>query len=680
MSTWKRRRLLSVLACLLLVTASVAPGLAYAPTSDESVETERLRTAIESGRGYLLDAPYRQGDHWAANVSVGPNDTVDVRLTAYYALMLERLDADPDHKRRAISYLLEKRDPDGGWSDPAANYGGLLLLREVDAQQYSEQIADVEAELREQNTSLTAPVGSRGVSGLFRVKLFYALMSDRYSAAELFPRDAHRRLPGLLALTPAFEGEFDPNESAVNPYAADWLLSASLLGASIEENASTNVTERTTELLLARRLTDGTWKGTLDNTFAALALHEVGYDADDPEISRSLRWLGETRLTDEGRLVAYKLPVWDTAWAMRALHSSGVAPSNETMRRAGQWLVNVRTTDLRATPLELTLMRPPVTFREHWGNGWGYRPHMYSDWDDTAVAITALSPYGETLVADDVRFLTQVQNDDGSWSAFVTDFSPLTPKERRLVTRTTGNETYRRLLANHPAPGVTGHALEALGEQGYTVENNESVRQAVSYLLENRASNGLWMGVWGEGYTYGTSRVLLGLNATGVDTSRPRVQTAVRTLAAQQNPDGGWGERSAYRVVASDESQSYRPADSTVAQTAWAVQGLLAGGVSPDNETVQRGIQFLIDAQRENGSWPSSEVMTNLGPPASESAVVTQASALRALSVYAQATGVPLNPEKGGSDLPSWLTEEWLLAGVAAVVLTGGIEYSSRRR
>jgi len=679
MSSKTRRRLLSVLACVLLITGSVAPVLASVPTNNESVENERLRTAIDDGRGYLLNGPLRQGDHWSANVSFGESD-VDVRLTVYYALTLERLETDPDRKQRAVQYLLDQRSSDGGWNDTAANYGGLLLLREIDAQRYSEQIADLKAELDRQNASLTNPVGSRGLSGLFRVKLFYALMSDRYSAAELFPREGHRRLPGLVRLTPAFEGEFSPNESAVNPYAVDWLLSASVLGASIEGNASTNRTERVTDLLLARRLTDGTWKGGLDNVFGALALHEVGYESDDPEVERALDFLGEHRLTDDGRIVAYELPVWDTAWAMRALHASGVEAGNNTMERAGQWLVDARTTDLRATPRDLTLMRPPVTFRQHWGNGWGYRPHMYSDWDDTAVAVTALSPASETLVADDVRFLTRVQNDDGSWSAFTTDFSPLTSSERRLVKQNAGTRTYRSLFGEHPAPGVTGHALEALGSQGYTTDN-ESVRQAVSYLLDNRASNGMWMGVWGEGYTYGTSRVLLGLNATGADMSQTQVQTAVRALAAQQNADGGWGEQSAYRVGTPNTTVPYQSAESTVEQTAWAVQALLAGGVSPDNETVRRGVEFLLDAQREEGSWQSSRVMANLGPPLYESPVVTQSAALRALSMYADATDVPLTPDDdSGSGFSSWLTDEWLLAGVAAVLLTGGIEYGSRRR
>jgi squalene-hopene/tetraprenyl-beta-curcumene cyclase len=77
-----------------------------------------------------------------------------------------------------------------------------------------------------------------------------------------------------------------------------------------------------------------------------------------------------------------------------------------------------------------------------------------------------------------------------------------------------------------------------------------------------------------------------------------RAQAAVRWLRKVQNRDGGWGE----------SPQSYSdPAlkgqgPSTAAQTAWALLGLMAAG-DFRSDNVRRGIEYLLAAQEEDGSW-----------------------------------------------------------------------------
>jgi squalene-hopene/tetraprenyl-beta-curcumene cyclase len=65
-----------------------------------------------------------------------------------------------------------------------------------------------------------------------------------------------------------------------------------------------------------------------------------------------------------------------------------------------------------------------------------------------------------------------------------------------------------------------------------------------------------------------------------------------------QNEDGGFGE----------DLRSYREpewrgrGESTASQTAWALLALHAAGESA-GEVAQRAIRFLVETQRDDGSW-----------------------------------------------------------------------------
>jgi squalene-hopene/tetraprenyl-beta-curcumene cyclase len=72
----------------------------------------------------------------------------------------------------------------------------------------------------------------------------------------------------------------------------------------------------------------------------------------------------------------------------------------------------------------------------------------------------------------------------------------------------------------------------------------------------------------------------------------------VSWLEEHQNLDGGWGE----------DLRSYRdPAlrgrgPSTPSQTAWALLGLVAVGET-GSAAAQRGVRWLVETQRADGSW-----------------------------------------------------------------------------
>ena len=103
--------------------------------------------------------------------------------------------------------------------------------------------------------------------------------------------------------------------------------------------------------------------------------------------------------------------------------------------------------------------------------------------------------------------------------------------------------------------------------------------------------------------------MLCGLAAIGEDLAQPYIQKALIWLKSKQNSDGGWGESCA----------SYHdPAlagigASTPSQTGWALLALLAAG-ELTSASVQRGIDYLLATQKEDGSW-DEEQFTGTGFP-----------------------------------------------------------------
>ena len=96
---------------------------------------------------------------------------------------------------------------------------------------------------------------------------------------------------------------------------------------------------------------------------------------------------------------------------------------------------------------------------------------------------------------------------------------------------------------------------------------------------------------------YGTGAVVPALVAAGLPTSDLSIRRAVRWLRQCQNDDGGWGED--LRSYVDQERRG--KGESTPSQTAWALLALLAAGERGDE--VHRGVAWLADNQREDGTW-----------------------------------------------------------------------------
>jgi len=135
------------------------------------------------------------------------------------------------------------------------------------------------------------------------------------------------------------------------------------------------------------------------------------------------------------------------------------------------------------------------------------------------------------------------------------------------------------------------------------------VRKAIEYLKDSQEVDGAWYGRWGVNYLYGTGLTLAALGAAGENPQQETVQRAIDWLVSVQNPDGGWGES-----CKTYEDPSQRGSgSSTASQTAWAVTGLIGAGRLNAPET-RGGIEYLLQTQEPDGSWEEAET-TGTGFP-----------------------------------------------------------------
>jgi squalene-hopene/tetraprenyl-beta-curcumene cyclase len=327
---------------------------------------------------------------------------------------------------------------------------------------------------------------------------------------------------------------------------------------------------------------------------AVLGLRCLGYHDDHPLIGSQLKEIEALAVEQPDRIHFQPCvsPVWDTALAANALVESSLPPDHPALVRAAEWLIGKQI----LVPGDWQVKRPHTP-----PGGWPfqYANDFYPDVDDTGMAVMALAkidlPDGERkrrAIERGLAWVLGMQGTDGGWGSFDADNS-------RLILNNIPFADHGALL-DPSTDDLAGRGLEMLGTLGYRPDFVPA-RRGIEFLKRRQRQDGPWYGRWGVNYIYGTWSVLRGLRAIGEDLSREYIQRSVRWLLSKQNPDGGWGER----CESYDDSALAGVGCSTPSQTAWALLGLFAAGQTEGPE-VERGIRYLVEAQRADGSWEDS--------------------------------------------------------------------------
>jgi len=84
-----------------------------------------------------------------------------------------------------------------------------------------------------------------------------------------------------------------------------------------------------------------------------------------------------------------------------------------------------------------------------------------------------------------------------------------------------------------------------------------------------------------------------------LDMAAANIKRASLWIADRQNPDGGWGETCASYM---DENLRGK-GPSTASQTGWALMALTAVGGQDYSAAIRRGVGYLVEKQRDDGTW-----------------------------------------------------------------------------
>ena len=333
-----------------------------------------------------------------------------------------------------------------------------------------------------------------------------------------------------------------------------------------------------------------------------IALRCLGYSNDDPQVIRALDEFEKLGIDEPGipdhseptfRMQPCMSPVWDTAYAMFALGEAGVPRTDPRMVKAADWILSKEVRCQGDWAVKVRDVRPGGWYFE-------FNNEFYPDVDDSAMVLLGLDKvdhpkerYQHEISSRAIDWIFAMQCKNGGWASFDKD-------NTRMVFQHIPFADHNAML-DPPTVDITGRVLEMLAGYGYT-QDDPRIKKAIKFVLREQEPDGSWFGRWGVNYIYGTMLVLRGLQAIGVDHHEPYIQQAAEWLRMVQNSDGGWGET----CGSYDDPAERGMGPSTPSQTAWGVMGLLAAG-DTRSESVQKGILYLLEKQRPDGSWDEDQ-------------------------------------------------------------------------
>ncbi len=596
---------------------------------ESSIDPVAVRAALDRARQMLWRDQQPDGS-WDSPCDMGVAPTAQVLVALHHAGRL-----NPEDAADGARWLRTRQERDGSYrAYPTSRHGDLGTTASAWAALHACAPDDSAGAIAAARGYVETQGGTAAVIGAFargEPAVVYLALAGLVDPSEL---PCPPMLPALMpSLVRFMERRFHSGilmgsgglTLIAHRLRGDWGLDGPPRGALPRRFAA-----RTLTLLATFQNVNGSWNAnTVQTALMLLAVRAAGLPEEHPMVARTMAWLEAQFVRDDDGLHvdAFGSPVWCTAANVRALLAAGASPSDPGMVRALDWLVGVQ-----------SLIEQPEVDNRNPGaprvGGWAFQPgnETMVDNDDTGAVVTA---FGEVLGAGGLEtdigrrvrtslelgrdWLLGMQNPDGGWSAFVHGLpakrpGPLFsgPVEVSLEDPVAAIRTLidpPRELGDPSTEDLTGRVLDGLGRIGLTTQS-PAVQRAVEFLRAQQFDHGGFWGRWTVNYLASTACVLQGLARVGVDMSEPWVRRAVQFATARQNADGGWGELpDSY----GDQALAGR-GPSMPPLTGLVLTGLLDAGAG-ESHAVARGIAYLLEQQRPDGSWPHGDWLQAIVPP-----------------------------------------------------------------
>ena len=605
-----------------LELVSTTPGKKASPSGDPDLD--KVGEVIDDVRAWLAG---RQADdgHWAFELEA------DATIPSEYIMLNHFLDeVDDETEAKLVAYLKETQGDHGGW--PLYHGGDFNLSASVKAY-YALKLTgeDIDAPymrwarkaILEHGGAAKANVFTRFSLALFGqvpwravpVIRVEALLLPKWSPFHIdkvsyWSRTVMVPLKILAALKPMARNPraVDIHELFVKPaneqrfYLSNptgklmgWVMlgvdyAARVLQPFMSKSREQRAIKKAVEFITDRlNGEDG-----LGGIFPAMANTLMAFDAleypkDHPDYITCRKAIDKLLVLrgDWGYCQPCLSPVWDTGLATHAMLESGLTQDDKIVADANEWLRGRQILDVRGDWIsERPDVRPGGWAFQYWND-------YYPDVDDTAVVVMALhranpEKYQEAIERG-TEWIIGMQSENGGWGAFDADNTHTFLQNIPFADH--------GALLDPPTADVSARCIGMLAQLGYD-KTDATVTRGLAYLRAEQEEEGSWFGRWGNNYVYGTWSVLCAFNAAGEDMQARHIRKAVNWLKYAQRPDGGWGEDcSTYWQHRRDEVKT-----STPSQTSWALMGLMAAG-EVDSDSVKRGIDYLMAAEREGGNW-----------------------------------------------------------------------------
>lgn len=395
----------------------------------------------------------------------------------------------------------------------------------------------------------------------------------------------------------------------------------------------------------------GSWLGMLSTTILGmLALEALGVKRDDPRLAKAIAYLDHYKLDSNNwagaQIVPWTSEVWNTAAAVRTLlkirqinhlrqavtpltgseyghdPTLEVGDHDENIHRGINYLLEQQSTGVPRDWFNFPSGVPT-------DGGWAYEDSnpKGADCDTTsAVAYTLFEAQRAGLCNDvdgpirrGMMIMDTMQNDSGGWPAFTHGLKQKPPGpqfETPLKIAKPTLWTALKMFLNPPLnlgdsawADLTGRVIGVYAKLGRGLDD-PAVSKAVAFVRKQLGDQPGWWGRWEVNYVMASSYVLSGLARVKYDITQKWVTDVGEWVEACQNPDGGWGET----ILSYQDPRLAGVGESMSGVTASVLEGLLDMNWT-DHESVNNGVNFLLNAQLPDGRWGRQKSTGVMMPP-----------------------------------------------------------------